>query len=289
MGEEEKADDREKLPIPDPPIEPPPREPDRIQGIESPPEPLSMEVHHHGHVHETKKWKEYLFQFIMLFLAVFCGFLAEYQLEHVIEHNREKQYIKSFAEDLKADSIYLQKRIDFINQRMVMQDSLIALLNGVKSPDNANDIYFLARSIARYFPFNVNDRTIIQLRNAGGMRLILNKKASDSIVDYYQRVDLIRYFDNRIIDGNDGLFPVYDKLLNGIDYGKLTDTGTNVILRVSTPLRLQSTDPQTINEAIIHLQRMTNLSISVRNALRDLIVRETRIRNFILQEYHLEP
>ncbi len=27
-----------------------------------------MEVHHHGHVHEKKKWKEYLFQFLMLFL-----------------------------------------------------------------------------------------------------------------------------------------------------------------------------------------------------------------------------
>jgi hypothetical protein len=248
-----------------------------------------MEVHHHGHVHEKKKWKEYLFQFIMLFLAVFCGFLAEYQLEHVIEHHREKQYIKSFAEDLKADSIYLRKRIDFINQRMVMHDSLILLLNAVKTRENANDIYFFARSIARYFPFNVNDRTIIQLRNAGGMRLIMNKKASDSIVDYYQRVDLIRYFDNRVIDGNDGLFPVYDKLLNGIDYGKLTDTVTNVILRVNTPLTLQSIDAQTLNEAIIHLQRMKNLSVSVRNALRDLIEKETRIRNFILEAYRLKP
>ncbi len=37
-----------------------------------------MEVHHHGHVHEKKKWKEYLFQFLMLFPAVFLGFLAEY-------------------------------------------------------------------------------------------------------------------------------------------------------------------------------------------------------------------
>ncbi len=25
----------------------------------------AMEVHHHGHVHEKKKWKEYLFQFLM--------------------------------------------------------------------------------------------------------------------------------------------------------------------------------------------------------------------------------
>ncbi len=288
MSEEEKAEDREKVPIPDPPIEPLPDE-SATSHIESPSEPLLMEVHHHGHVHEKKKWKEYLFQFIMLFLAVFCGFLAEYQLEHVIEHHREKQYIKSFAEDLKADSIYLRNRINFINQRMVMHDSLILLLNAVKTREHANDIYFFARSIARYFPFNVNDRTIIQLRNAGGMRLIMNKKASDSIVDYYQRVDLIRYFDNRVIDGNDGMFPVYDKLLNGIDYGKLTDTVTNVILRVNTPLTLQSIDAQTLNEAIIHLQRMKNLSVSVRNALRDLIERETRIRNFILEAYRLKP
>jgi hypothetical protein len=49
-----------------------------------------MEVHHHGHVHEQKKWKEYLFQFFMLFLAVFCGFLAEYQLEHMIEKQWER-------------------------------------------------------------------------------------------------------------------------------------------------------------------------------------------------------
>jgi len=31
-------------------------------------QPSDMEVHHHGHVHEKKKWKEYLFQFLMLFL-----------------------------------------------------------------------------------------------------------------------------------------------------------------------------------------------------------------------------
>jgi hypothetical protein len=31
-----------------------------------------MEVHHHGHVHEKKKWKEYVFQF---FIAISCSVL----------------------------------------------------------------------------------------------------------------------------------------------------------------------------------------------------------------------
>ena len=36
---------------------------------------VEMEVHHHPHVHHSKKWKDYLFEFLMLFLAVTAGFL----------------------------------------------------------------------------------------------------------------------------------------------------------------------------------------------------------------------
>ena len=36
-----------------------------------------MEVHHHTHAsHGKKNWKNYFWEFLMLFLAVFCGFLA---------------------------------------------------------------------------------------------------------------------------------------------------------------------------------------------------------------------
>jgi hypothetical protein len=65
----------------------------------------NMEVHHHAHHgHEKKTWKNYFWEFLMLFLAVFCGFLAEYQLEHKIESDRGKQYTYSFYEDMITDS-----------------------------------------------------------------------------------------------------------------------------------------------------------------------------------------
>ncbi len=47
---------------------------EQLQTTNPKPQTETMEVHHHGHVHEKKKWKEYLSQFLMLFLAVFCGF-----------------------------------------------------------------------------------------------------------------------------------------------------------------------------------------------------------------------
>ena len=83
------------------------------------PQTADMEVHHHGHVHHQKKWKEYLFQFLMLFLAVFCGFLAENQREHFIEHQREKKFIRSLIRDLKADTARLQTYIFFRVQKRI--------------------------------------------------------------------------------------------------------------------------------------------------------------------------
>src|SRR5436853_1984113 len=62
-----------------------------------------MEIHHHGHVHEQSKWKEYLFQFLMLFLAVALGFATEKFREHQVERSMEKEYIASLVSDVTND------------------------------------------------------------------------------------------------------------------------------------------------------------------------------------------
>ncbi len=146
----------------------------------------NMEVHHHGHVHEKKKWKEYLFQFIMLFLAVFLGFLAEFQLEQTIERHREKEYIISMIEDAKTDTANLQRSITINTLRAKHLDTLGALcLNYNASGRNDNEIF----KLSGYSQIHANvvrltERTIQQLKNAGGMRLIKSKPAIDSIILY---------------------------------------------------------------------------------------------------------
>ena len=151
-----------------------------------------MEVHHHSHT-ARKKWTHYFWEFIMLFLAVFCGFLAEYQLEHKIEKDREKQYIKSFAEDLALDMSDLNRLIDVCNDNVSAADSLLLLLTHSEKEKFAVDIYYFLRLLHRSRPFSVNDRTIVQLRNAGGMRLVSNKIVSDRMVSYYKDVDFFKW------------------------------------------------------------------------------------------------
>jgi hypothetical protein len=143
-----------------------------------------MEVHSHTHT-ERKKWTHYLWEFLMLFLAVFCGFLAEYQLEHIIEHQREKEYIRSMVEDLKKDTANFTT---VINNFISNEGRLEIVLRGFEEGRNkfsaswATEFVFTSRM--GFADFFYTDRTLQQLKNSGGLRLIRNDKASSGIIEY---------------------------------------------------------------------------------------------------------
>ncbi len=149
-----------------------------------------MEVHAHSHT-PRKKWTHYFWEFLMLFLAVFCGFLAEYQLEHKIEKEREKKYIRSFIEDLKSDTLFIDHHQKSKEQKIKEYDSLIRYLNSPNPDLYGGRIYFLGRRLTRSPNFTPADGTIKQLINSGGLRLIKNQQVSDSIMAYNQATERI--------------------------------------------------------------------------------------------------
>jgi hypothetical protein len=166
--------------------------------ISSNQEAQNMEVHHHGHVHEKKKWKEYAFQFFMLFLAVFCGFLAEYQLEQTIERHREKDYIKSFINNVKNDTVSINDFLKKETIRLLFLDSLLAMKNtDLTLPHNTWMVYYyFIRS--RFYPIYLpNDATLMQLKNSGNFRLIKNTQVVDSILKYDHLSKYIIVWGNR--------------------------------------------------------------------------------------------
>jgi hypothetical protein len=191
------------------------------------PHPSTMEVHHHGHVHEKKKWKEYLFQFLMLFLAVFCGFLAEYQLEQTIERHREKDYIKSFTEDLQADLEQIARIIPSLKRQKLGLDTLNYDLHN--SQVNTATLYYYARLSTRPVSFLPSDRTIIQLKNSGGFRLITNKQSVDSIMAYEGLLNGYQYFLMRENDEIQHLLPLLSKLFNASVFDTMVDSANQFI------------------------------------------------------------
>ena len=143
-----------------------------------------MEVHAHSHT-ERKRWTHYLWEFLMLFLAVFCGFLAENQREHYVEHQREKQYIKSMIEDLKTDTANLSVSIIGFKEIEFRLDTVIREFDeSITTYSDAWTRSFILSFRGGYPDFYYTDRTIQQLKNSGGMRLIKKESASSGIIKY---------------------------------------------------------------------------------------------------------
>ena len=143
-----------------------------------------MDVHHHSHT-PGKKWTHYFWEFLMLFLAVFCGFLAEYQLEHIIEHQREKIYIRSMIEDLKSDTANFSVVINnFLENEARLEIVLRGFEEGRKNNSENWAGQFVYSATMGFADFFYTDRTLQQLKNSGGMRLIRSEEASSGIIQY---------------------------------------------------------------------------------------------------------
>jgi len=159
------------------------------------PQPVTqqdMEVHHHAHdpaaPHHKKNWKNYFWEFLMLFLAVFCGFLAEYQLEHKIERDREKQFMSSLINDIKEDISFINEQQTIYKRKQELLDSLINMVHSTPVTLNTNDLYYYARLASKNDIFPANTRTIDQMKNSGGFRLIRKEQVANAIMSYYSEL-----------------------------------------------------------------------------------------------------
>lgn len=142
-----------------------------------------MEVHQHTHT-PRKKWTHYFFEFFMLFLAVTAGFLVENMRHHGLERKYEKQYMQSLVEDLQSDTSQINQLLALFGIILKKEDSL---KNALMQPDvlsNAANAYRYVGYPLDGYAFHRSERTIQQLKNAGGLRLIHSIEVSNRINEY---------------------------------------------------------------------------------------------------------
>jgi hypothetical protein len=247
-----------------------------------------MEAHHHTHsAHGKKTWKDYFWEFLMLFLAVFCGFLAEYQLEHVIERSREKQFIQSYIEDLKIDIVTINTNLLFQKRRRNHLDSLIYLLSEQKIKGYENELYYLGRNLVRSTRFQSNDRTITQLKNSGSLRMIRNENAADSIISYQKVVDNIienqdyERIERRAVD------PILARMFNPFEFNKMLDEFNNINKPTDDP-PLRSYNVSFQQDLAYYINQIKGSNIILNTRLKLLNEKAKNIIAFLKKEYHLE-
>ncbi len=251
----------------------------------------NMDVHHHSHHEGKKNWKSYFWEFLMLFLAVFCGFLAEYQLEHKIERDREKQYVESMIADMKDDASKIKKSISYCTTQVTAFDSLLQNIYHTPYTDSSlRMLYFLQRKYtSSRTPVVFNKRTISQLKNSGGLRLIRNKAASDSIIIYEETCEKAEtqeaYFANvRMGKVNDFTIQIFDSKYIA-NYDRFTISN---ILKGNTPISLLNSDEKLIKQYANTLYFTRSSLITYIDILKGIENRVPLIIKFLENQYHLD-
>jgi hypothetical protein len=182
--------------------------------------------HHHAHLHETKRWKAYFVEFVMIFLAVTMGFFAENIREGITNHRKEKHFLQSLAEDIKSDKAQLVQYIQFKKNVMGYCDSLLLIISHTNVFKNSNGFYNYSREMARYVRYYPADRTIGQLKNAGNMQLITNWDLSNAIADYYSKNKFMEEIDEELNDETTRYRRYLIDLLDLSSYDQLNTPGS---------------------------------------------------------------
>lgn len=154
----------------------------------------NMEVHHHPNV-EKKNFKEYFLEFLMIFLAVTMGFLAENIRENLSDTEKGKYYIESLLKNLRDDTSNIRIAINYNLDQVKGIDTLRNISKNNLSDLKVQDSLFYYTTSYLFYAnyFKSNDITLVQLRNAGGYRLIKDNKVLDSIAVYETNLNFMQY------------------------------------------------------------------------------------------------
>jgi hypothetical protein len=163
-----------------------------------------MEVHAHPHT-ERKRFKHYLWEFVMLFLAVFCGFLAENLREHIVEQKRTRLYAQQFYEELKLDTTSLVSSIMLSEVEYKKYDSLLKMLKaGLSGEKKWKEFYYNSFYVDVWNTITFHNASFEQIKNSGSLRYFTSKPLVAAIQEYISAKDfvesyqagLVNYYDN---------------------------------------------------------------------------------------------
>jgi hypothetical protein len=253
-----------------------------------------MEVHAHSHTVPIgigrKKWTHYFWEFFMLFLAVTLGFFVENQREHLVEHQREKQFLLSLYNDIKADTTNLARIINLRTAKEHTLDSLSYMMNSVSSKDFTKEIYFYAASIARTLPYRFvpNDGTMQQLKNSGAFRLIRNRTVVDSIAKY--DVNVRNMVGQGTVEENliDHYRTAATKIFDGLVFDKMLDENANIMRLTEGNPALQPYNKRELYEWNYRIYGLKVINKANRRDARSLLRQAINLLNTLKKSYNLE-
>ncbi len=252
-----------------------------------------MEVHAHSHT-ARKKWSHYFWEFLMLFLAVFCGFLAEYQLEHKIEKEKGRQFIESFYEDLKTDTARISWHVNYDEMKIMGLNGLGSCYDTLlKDARSSTCLLEIIKNSSINRPFMRTNRTVQQLANAAGFRL-LKKEDADSILSYDKDINNFQDFQSTVFqDAQNNVRATFNLLVNFKANAQMFQPQTGRLITeisktdVTAPL-LFIDDKNLLNRYFNDLQLYYRVTYNHKKMLLDLKEKQSGMIKYFKTKYHYQ-
>jgi hypothetical protein len=134
--------------------------------------------------------------------------------------------------------------------------------------------------------FISSDRTIKQLKNAGGLRLIRKQGASDSIMAYDELIDRFYYSQDRQTNEILTVSPLMGKLLNPIVLESMVDGQSIKAPEGNPPLR--SVDKVLLLDFIYCVHQLKTSDVYLVLSLQRLKEKASHTIVYLKEEYHLK-
>lgn len=187
----------------------------------------------------------------MIFLAVFLGFIAENLRENSAERNREKEFMRSMVEDLKADKTNIHTFYDHADIAIRQIDSLIYLLKSSDRDQHGQDMYYYARVITTGLGrFILTDRTYEEMKSSGSLRLIKDDTLSESISRYYSNQYIFKEQEQLQLQKMNAYSDFVVKVFDGSVFQQMLQRFPYKVISPSFNPPLSTVDKRTIGEFI---------------------------------------
>jgi len=247
-----------------------------------------MEIHHHPkHSTKTRNYKEYLFEFLVIFVAITGSFFAENIREHYVEKHRAKEYMESMLNDLKSDSSSLDELIALNNVQEKGLDSLLQIMEYTLAGSKVNQFYYFdLRYTLNYNIFNSSNGSISQLKNTGDLRLIKIKAVSDGITNYEMATDALLYQSGLLESQFTKVKDQQTEIIDFLAIKKLKQK-SSILLQKEHPALL-TTNIRTIHAYYFSIFILKGVINSYISRLAELKKRNSPLIKLIQKEYDLE-
>ena len=261
-----------------------------------------MEVHHHAHdpaaPHHKKNWKNYFWEFLMLFLAITLGFLVENQREHYIEHLRAKEFAKSLIKDLESDKLSSDFHQIKSERYIVFVDSLLQVSKRKLEGKNAAAFSFYTRFLYWTEIFSWNRSTFEQIKNSGSLRYFKNYSLLEKLMKYEAMVNQTEgEFSNHQTRGNtllnsinEIIDPSYHQLLSKYRIASI-DSLSPALVENYFSIKTESLEPKRDKIMVLLIMAIVqqrNLRFNIDTRLKPAKLLADELITELKNEYHLK-